>query len=53
MKKSSQEKRKAGIDNVTEIVICDTLEERTLRSWQVQRKTRYLFTMKRWCVWYS
>lgn len=37
MKKSNREKRKAGIGNVTEIAICDTPEERTLRSRQVQR----------------
>jgi len=37
MKKSNQEKRKAGIDNATEIVICDTPDERTLRSRQVER----------------
>jgi len=37
MKKSTQEKHKAGIDNATEIVICDTLDERTLRSWQVKQ----------------
>ncbi|MDF3003315.1 MAG: hypothetical protein K0Q48_3434, partial [Bacillota bacterium] len=32
MKKSNREKRKAGIGNATEIAICDTLDERTLRS---------------------
>ena len=37
MKKSNREKRKAGIGNVTEIAICDTLDERTLRSRQVER----------------
>ena len=37
MKKSNREKRKAGSDNATEIVICDTLDERTLRSWQVEQ----------------
>lgn len=38
MKKSNREKHKAGIGNATEIAICDTLDERTLRSRQVQQK---------------
>ena len=37
MKKSNQERHKAGIGNATEIAICDTPDERTLRSRQVQR----------------
>jgi len=37
MKKSNREKRKAGSGNATEIAICDTPDERTLRSRQVQQ----------------
>jgi len=37
MRKSNREKRKAGIGNATEIAICDTLEERTPLSRQVQQ----------------
>ena len=40
MKKSNREKRKAGIGNATEIAICDTLDERTLRSRQVQQNSK-------------
>ena len=40
MKKSNQERHKAGIGNATEIAICDTPDERTLRSRQVQRKPK-------------